>query len=250
MPRIKVGVIPAAGKGRRIDDLPLTRVLPKPILPVLHRPLLEYVIDNLKSMGAKDVYLIVGPKKEIFREYFRDGHDFGVHINYIEQRNPHGIAHAIGLTREYINEPFVVILGDDLTIAESLDNLAGAFWDKHAMAVEGVVAEKDSEILKQTCCITLNGDGRISDIQEKPSTPSSNVRGCGVYIFDPIVYEYIRRTPRSPPRYEKEITNTIKLMIGEKRVYGVFLNGVNININRAADLSFATRLLLDPKSKP
>jgi len=249
VPRIKVGVIPAAGRGRRINELPLTRVLPKPILPVLNRPILEYVIDNMKNMGVEEVYLIVGPKKEIFREYFRDGRDLGVHINYIEQKIPRGIAHAVGLTREYISEPCVVILGDDLTIADSLDNIVSVFWEKHAMAVEGVVIERDNEILRQTCCVTLNGESRIIDIQEKPKNPSSNVRGCGIYVFDPIVYEYIRKTPKSPPRHEKEITNTIRLMICTKRVYGVFIKGVNININRATDLLLATRLLLDVKSK-
>ena len=220
-------------------------MLPKPILPVLHKPLLEYVIDNMKSLGAEDVYLIVGPKKELFREYFRDGADFGIHIKYIEQRNPRGIAHAVGLTREYINEPFVVILGDDLTIPESLDNITSLFWEKRAIAVEGVVVEKDNEILKQTCCVALNGDGRISGIQEKPIIPSSNVRGCGIYVFDPIVYEYIRRTPRTPPRYEKEITNTIKLMAMDGPVYGAFINGININVNTTEDLIKASKLLLD-----
>lgn len=57
--RIRVGVIPAAGKGERIKDLPITRILPKPMLPILHRPILEYVIRNMKEFGVELIYLIV-----------------------------------------------------------------------------------------------------------------------------------------------------------------------------------------------
>jgi len=58
--KIKIGVIPAAGKGRRISDLPLTRLLPKSLLPVLNRLILEYVLENMKGIGVKNVYIIVG----------------------------------------------------------------------------------------------------------------------------------------------------------------------------------------------
>ena len=76
MKRIKFGVIPAAGHGRRLSSLPLTRVLPKCLLPILNKPILEYVIENMKDMGVEDVYMIVGFKKELIQEYFEDGLDF------------------------------------------------------------------------------------------------------------------------------------------------------------------------------
>src|SRR3990170_3123027 len=148
MKKIKVGVIPAAGKGRRLNDLPLTKVLPKPLLPILNKPILEYVIENMKKMGVEEVYIVVGFKKEIIQEYFGHGEDIGVKINYVEQPNPQGIAQAIGLTHDCVDEPFVVILGDDLTIAESLDNLVKDFWVKRAKVVEGVILEKNVERLK------------------------------------------------------------------------------------------------------
>ena len=68
MRKIKIGVIPAAGKGSRISDLLLTRVLPKPMLPILNKPILAYVIENMKSMGVEDIYVIIGHKKEIIQE--------------------------------------------------------------------------------------------------------------------------------------------------------------------------------------
>lgn len=246
---IRIGVIPAAGEGRRINSLPLTRVLPKSLLPILNKPILEYVIENMKKMGVEEVYMIVGFKKELIQEYFGNGEDFGVNIDYILQPDPRGIADAVGLTQDHINEPFVVILGDDLTIAESFDNLVKDFWTKGAMVVEGLVLERDVEKLKQTCCVKLDKNGKVLDIVEKPSAPKSNVRGCGIYVFDPTIYGYIEKTPVSPPRYEREITNTIKLLAAKEQAYGSFINGVNVNINTVHDLLKATRLVISSGRK-
>jgi len=242
--KIRVGVIPAAGQGRRINSLPLTRVLPKCLLPILNKPILEYVIENMKRMGVDDVYIIVGFKKELIQDYFGDGKDFGVNIEYVLQPNPLGIAHAVELTRSFFDEPFAVILGDDLTIAKSLDNLVRNFWMNDAKVVEGVVHEKDLERLKLTCCLKLDEHGKVLDIAEKPSSPMSDVRGCGIYIFDPIAYDYIEKTSIQPPRNEKEITNTIKLMTKDGLAYGSFIDGVNININTMTDLLEAIQLLV------
>jgi len=243
--KIKVGVIPAAGQGRRINSLPLTRVLPKCLLPVLNKPILEYVIENMKRMGVEDVYMVVGFRKELIQEYFGEGKDFGVHIEYVFQPNPLGIAHAVELTRDFIDKPFVVILGDDLTIAKSLNNLIRDFWMNDAKVVEGVIVEKDVARLKLTCCVTLSEHGRVLDITEKPRAPMSNIRGCGVYIFDPVVFEYIDKTSIQPPRNEKEITNTIRLMAKAGLAYGSFIEGVNINVNTMTDLLEAMWLLIN-----
>jgi bifunctional UDP-N-acetylglucosamine pyrophosphorylase/glucosamine-1-phosphate N-acetyltransferase len=199
----------------------------------------------MKQMGVEDVYMIVGFKKELIQEYFGDGKDFGVHIKYVLQSNPLGIAHAIGLTKELISEPFTVILGDDLTITKSLSNVVNLFWAKRANCVEGVVYEGEIERLRQTCCMSLDVDGKIQSVEEKPCNPNSNIRGCGIYIFNPRVYEYISKTSSSLPRNEKEITNTIQLIAKDNSAYGAFINGVNINVNTSTDLLKATRLLLE-----
>jgi len=245
MKKIKVGVVPAAGKGRRLNDLLLTKVLPKPMLPILNKPILEYVIENMKSIGIEEVYIIVGPKKEIIQEYFADGEDFNLHITYVEQQPSEGIAHAIGQTKDYISEPFMVILGDDLTIARSLSNLAETFWKKSAWVVEGVVPEKNLETIRRTCCVTLGNTGEMTEIVEKPLAPKSNLRGVGVYLFDPKVFDFIEATPISNKRNEKEISDTIDLIAKEGRAYGALINGININVNTYADLLEATKMLLN-----
>ena len=245
MNKIKIGIIPAAGKGLRLNDLLLTRVLPKPMLPILNKPLLEYVLDNMKSMGVEDVFMIVGAKKELIQEYFGNGADFDLKITYIEQNPLRGIAHAISLTKDFVSEPFSVILGDDLTITSTLKNLAETFWEKRAFAVEGVVTEKNPDSIKRACSITLGDGGEIVEIIEKPSEPTSNLRGIGVYLFDPKVFDFIENTPISVKRNEKEITDTIGLIAKERRAYGVLINGVNINVNTSLDLLEATKLLIN-----
>jgi UDP-N-acetylglucosamine diphosphorylase / glucose-1-phosphate thymidylyltransferase / UDP-N-acetylgalactosamine diphosphorylase / glucosamine-1-phosphate N-acetyltransferase / galactosamine-1-phosphate N-acetyltransferase len=245
MGKIKIGIIPAAGKGLRLNDLLLTRVLPKPMLPILSKPLLEYVLENMKSMGVEDVFMIVGAKKELIQEYFGNGADFDLRITYIEQNPLRGIAHAISLTKDFVSEPFSVILGDDLTITSSLENLAETFWEKRALAVEGVVPENNLDSIKRACCINLSDTGEIIEIVEKPSKPKSNLRGIGVYLFDPKVFDFIENTPISAKRNEREITDTIGLIAKKKRAYGVLINGVNINVNTSLDVLEATKLLID-----
>lgn len=245
----RVGLIPAAGKGNRIDELPLTRVLPKPMLPILNKPILEYAIGNMKLLGVRTVYIIVGHKKEAIKQYFGTGQDWNLEIEYVEQTDPKGIAHAISLVENYVSEPFLVILGDDLTITNSLSNLAETFWKNQAWVVEGTVEEKDVEALKRTCCLMVNENGKVTNIEEKPSRPMSYLRGCGVYIFDPIVFDFIKKTPITPARNEKEITNTLKIMAEHGKVYGHLLNGVNINVNTFGDLLKATKLLLSANGK-
>lgn len=245
MKKFKVGIIPAAGKGLRLNDLLLTRVLPKPMLPILNKPLLEYVIENMKSVGVEDIYIIVGPKREIIQEYFGNGEDFSLHITYIEQKPLRGIAHAISLTRDFVSEPFAVILGDDLTIASSLNNLVETFWEKNAWVVEGAVPEDNVEAIKRACCIALGTDGKINEIIEKPLVPKSNLRGIGVYICDAKVFDFIEATPVSEKRNEKEITDTIGLIAKQGKAFGALINGRNINVNTALDLMEATTLLLN-----
>ena len=249
MEKIKIGVVPAAGKGSRIADLPLTKILPKPMLPVLNKPILEYIVNEMKDLGIETIYMIVGHKKEVIQKYFEDGKDFGVNIKYIEQKSPKGIAHAISLTKGLINKPFMVILGDDFTIVESLQNILDTFWMKNAIAVTSVVIEKNITILKQTNCVFLDKDNKVQKIIEKPSTPNSNIRGCGIYVFDPVVYNYIEKTPISKIRNEREITDTLGLMAKEGKVYGVYINGINININSLPNLFWATMIVLKNQNR-
>ncbi len=84
---------------------------------------------------------------------------------------------------------------------------------------------------------------------EKPKIPKSNLRGCGLYIFDPLIFSYLKKTPISKVRHQREITNTLDILAKEKKVYGVFIKGINVNINTLEDLRRATLLYLRKDKK-
>lgn len=246
--KITIAVIPAAGRGNRIAELPLTKILPKPMLPLLNRPIMEHIISWLRQIGIQKVYPIISFKKEIFQQYFGDGRDFGVKINYLEcpdSENIGGLADGIYLACKFIKEPFVVVLGDDFTITKKSDRFIKTFFEKKALAVEAVVKETDIDSLKRTCSVNLNKNGKILDIVEKPEKPKWKMRGCGIYVFDPVVFKFIEKTPVNKKRGGKDITKTLQLMANETgRVYGVEVEK-NININTLADLYRATLILLN-----
>jgi len=235
--KIKVAVIPAAGQGKRMGYLSF--ILPKPLLPIYDKPLIHYILENVRKNGIEEVYIIVFYKKEKIIEYINAfKNDFGATaIKFIELEQPSkGIAHTILFAERFISEPFMVILGDDFTITPSFDNLIKLFFKNNAIAVEGAVKEKSMEVLKSTCCLKLDKNKRIIEIIEKPEFPITNIRGIGVYIFSPEIFDYIKQTPISPPRNEIEITNTIRLVAKKGKAYADFIHGINININTPEDL--------------
>lgn len=249
MKKIRIGLIPAAGKGSRMSDLPLTRILPKSMLPILNKPIIEHVIARMRDFGVEIVYLVVGFKKEVIQEYFQDGKDFGVEIRYLIQDEPNGIAQAISLAEKDIQEPFIVILGDDFTVSDSFSNLLNKFWNSKTVALTGIVAEEDANIISQTNSVLIADNGKIEKIIEKPKKPDSNIRGCGIYIFQPTIFDFIRKTPISSLRNQREITDTLDLLARQGKAYAEYIHGVNININTLDNLYKATLFLLGEKSK-
>lgn len=106
-------VIMAGGLGTRLA--PLTKDTPKPMLKVGAKPILETIIEQLKSYGYRNILLSVNYKGDMIENYFQDGANFGVNIRYIKEKKRLGTAGAIGLAREYLDKPFFVINGDILT---------------------------------------------------------------------------------------------------------------------------------------
>jgi len=244
--KINIGVIPAAGKGTRLSDLPLTKVLPKVMLPILNRPILEYNINIMKKMGMTDIFIIVNDKKQIIMDYFGDGSEFGIKINYVIQQNLLGIADAIDQVSKFLASPFIVILGDSFIVNDNICDAIGQFRRKQAYAVECVIEEHNVESIKRSCNVLMNDDNnKIIELVEKPQIPRTNLRGMGIYVFDPIIFEYIAKTQIGPPRNEREITNTLMLMVQQTgRVYASPFRGKEININKIDDLINATKMML------
>ena len=243
--KIKIGVIPAAGAGKRLGYL--SNLLPKALFPLYDRPIIHYVVNQMESLGIEDVYIIVNVYKEKIMEYFKFIEmDLRAKIHFIEQKELNGTAASIMLAEKYTkNEPFIVIYGDDCTVAKSLQPMVDLFFEKKATVVEGVVKEEDKKILQSTCSVKLKKDGQMIEILEKPEDPPYMLRGCGVYIFSSEIYEFINKTPVHPVRKEKEITYTINNIAKEGKAYGYIFDGQNVNVNDYNELLKGSLLLRD-----
>ena len=241
--KIKYGVIPAAGAGRRLGYL--SGLLPKALFPLYDRPIVHYVVDLMQRSGVEEICIIINVKKEQVIKYFDlISMDLRVKIHFIEQKVLNGTAESILLTEKYTNgESFMVIYGDDCTVTKSLDGMIKDFYHKKPLVLEGIIKESDKKILSQTCSVDLARDGKIREILEKPEDPPYSKRGCGIYIFDNRIYDHIRNTPIHPIRKEKEITYTINMLAKEGKAYGYIIDGYNININDYNELLKASNLL-------
>jgi bifunctional UDP-N-acetylglucosamine pyrophosphorylase/glucosamine-1-phosphate N-acetyltransferase len=233
--QIECGVIPAAGKSSRMGYL--SSILPKCLLPLPNgKPIIHMAVEHLLGIGVAKIFLIVNYKMNLIKEYIKNSvfsREFD--CEYLYQRELKGLADAIHRTRKGIHQPFAVILPDEVFITKSFRNLVDLFFEKQAMIVEGVVTEKDQRVLKQTCCVELDGEKRIARIEEKPVTPFSSIRGTGFYICGQEVFDYIEKTPVSKIRNELEWTDTIKLAAERKHAYGDFIRGIHINVNQVDD---------------
>ena len=240
------GIVLAAGKGRRIRDVALSRILPKPLFPVGGSCIIESPIKLLERSGIDDIIVVVNYKADLIKEFLGDGREWGVHIKYVYQPILNGIAGAIAdCGSEIGTEDFVVCLGDEITMTPSILNLITLFDTGRADLVEGVVLEWDERIIRETNELLMSSDGQIFEIVEKPEKPRSLNRGIGIYVCDNTVLDIINRVRPSQIRGEKEISDVVADVAAKSRAYGVWLEGYTININTNEDYQNAERALFN-----
>jgi len=126
------GIILHGGHGTRLR--PLTHTGPKQLLPIANKPMSQYCIESIKEAGITDIAIIIGGLgSNKVKEYYGNGENFGVNITYIEQDEPRGIAHAIRLCKEFVNnEKFLVFLGDNIIqkpITDFVENFNKSDYD-------------------------------------------------------------------------------------------------------------------------
>ncbi|DAC73154.1 MAG TPA: glucose-1-phosphate thymidylyltransferase [Thermoplasmata archaeon] len=202
-------VILAAGEGNRMHPLTYTR--PKVMLPIADKPILEWNLLNARAAGLKEYIFIVSYKSEMVREYFGNGKPWNVKISYINQGKAMGTAHAIGTVEPFVND-FITLCGDTIFGASDIKKVAqkgtkiGLIQMDNATEY-GIVELKGKHLIK---------------ISEKMEHPSSNVINAGIYHFNKKIFDFIRRTAKSP-RGEFEITDSINKMVSKEPMEGVFL---------------------------
>lgn len=230
-----VGVILAAGQGNRIT--PLNLEYPKPLLPVCNKPIMEYQINEMTKLGIHEVYIIIGHLGDKIQEYFRSGENFGVKITYVKQKERLGIAHAVGQLEPYINDPFLLFLGDIFCVAKNLRKMFDIFKRKGTGAVLAIKKEKNQESIKRNFSLVLGKNNLVKRVIEKPRYVTNDFKGCGIYLFDLPIFDAIRNTPRTAMRDEYEITTSIQLLIDYGyKVYPADVITWDMNITFAQDL--------------
>jgi len=239
---VQVGVILVGGKGTRLGWL--GKFLPKSLVPIGQKPMLYYITRNLLSMKINKVYLLVNYKKNLIKNYLFGEPEFQkMSFKFIHSKPDFGLADVILITGRYIKEPFVVFLGDDLTISPQISQFPKDGFSKKAIAQEAVIKENNPKILSQTCEVFFDKSGKITKAVEKPQKPKSTYRGCGIYFFQPEVFKYIEKTLPSKSTGKREITDTINLIAQDGKAFAWKIDGVNVNVNTQDDLTKATKYL-------
>ena len=209
-----VGVILAAGKGARM--YPFSERSPKPILPILNRPLLAHQIEVMRECGISDVHIVVGHLGYQVASAFGDGSNYGVRIQFIEQESSLGLAHAVGALESRVQLPFLLMLGDIyFHLKAPLRPLCDQVLQGRINANLVSMYEPNPEMVRRNFVIQADEAGRVHRVIEKPRYADSQLKGCGLYVFDPHIFDAIRRTPRTAMRDEYEITDSIQILIND-----------------------------------
>jgi glucose-1-phosphate thymidylyltransferase len=202
----------------------------------------------MRNAGVNDVAIILGsifPEK--VREYYGDGGALGMKLHYIEQGDPKGLAHAIGLAREFMGrEKFVVYLGDNLLkggIAEHIRAFDSSTYD--ALVLLSEVSEP-----QRFGVAKFDSQGRLEALIEKPREPPSRYALVGVYLFTPLIFDAISRLKPSW-RGELEITDAIQsLLVAGRDVQHRFVAGWWKDTGTVQDVIESNRLILDDRMEP
>lgn len=202
-------VILTAGEGTRMR--PLTTTRPKTMLITGGKPLIQYNIESLRDAGIKDITLVVGYKREVIEEYFGDGSEYGVKINYAIQDGQLGTAHAIASAEKFIDESFIVLNGDIIVSYDLIRNLIEKYATRTSNKVKSVLTLIEVDNPSNYGIVSILND-KIIEIIEKPEKESapSNLANAGIYLFSTEIFDAIRETELSE-RGEYEITDSLKI---------------------------------------
>jgi len=230
---IKKAVIPAAGLGTRF--LPATKAQPKEMLPIVDKPVIQYVVEEAISSGIKDILIITGKGKRSIEDHFGksemenefldeiDAMMSSVNLLYTRQREPRGLGDAVYYAKSFVgNDAFALLLGDTITIPECTKELIKKYeeFKTSIIAVEEVPSEKVNSygIIRGK---EVEGDIHlVEDLVEKPSPEEapSNLGILGRYILTPTIFDAIERTPPGKGN-EIQLTDALRLSTEKKYAY-------------------------------
>jgi UDP-N-acetylglucosamine diphosphorylase / glucose-1-phosphate thymidylyltransferase / UDP-N-acetylgalactosamine diphosphorylase / glucosamine-1-phosphate N-acetyltransferase / galactosamine-1-phosphate N-acetyltransferase len=221
MPIMNKAVLLAAGRGTRMRDL--TESLPKPMLEVRGKPVLQHIVEGLRDNGLTNLLVVVGWRADAVKEFFGDGSKLGVRIQYETQTVQDGTGRVVALATDFVgDDSFVLSYGDILVPAENYQRVCAA----HSEA-EAVVTVKRSDDVSQGGAVFVNEKFELTDLREKlkPGEPTSPWYNAGIYAFRPSIFDYIAKL-RPSPRGEYELTDAVReLALAGKKVQALEIAG-------------------------
>lgn len=234
------GIILHGGSGTRLRPFTYTDV--KQLLPVAGKPISEYALKNLIDAGIKDINIVIGSVGgDEVKKYYGDGKNWGINISYTYQEKPLGIAHAIGLTREFVGkDDFIVFLGDNY-LNDGISTLYDTYCSEDMDGMLALVKVRNPSQFG----IAEVRDGKIVSLVEKPKEPKSDLAIAGVYFLKPEIFSAISKL-RPSNRGEYEITEAYQYMIDTgKRIGYSIVKGWFKDTGTVDDFLECNRLVLD-----
>ena len=252
---IRKAVIPAAGLGTRF--LPATKSMPKEMLPIIDKPVIQYVVEEAIASGIDDIIVITGRGKRAIEDYFDASPELENHllsknkedllreikdissladIHYVRQKEPRGLGAAVLMAEKHVgDEPFAVLLGDDIIVSErpAVKQLIEIFGRVKCSVIG--VEEVPSELLSKYGVIEVEQKQEdlflVKNLVEKPERPPSNLAVSGRYVLTPEIFDCIREVK---PGYggEIQLTDALNLLLNlkEQRIYAKKIKGRRYDI--------------------
>lgn len=248
--KVRKAIIPAAGLGTRF--LPATKAQPKEMLPIVDKPTIQYIIEEAVASGIEEILIITGRNKKCIEDHFDKSVELEmeleksdkqellemvrsisdmVDIHYIRQKEPKGLGHAIYCARAFVgNEPFAVLLGDDVVDSETpcLKQLMDCYKE-YKTSILGVQTVAKEDVNKYGIVDGIHIEDRVYKVKklvEKPNVEEapSNVAILGRYIITPQIFDIIKNTPPGKGG-EIQLTDALQTLIENEAMYAYDFEG-------------------------